>query len=275
MPATDRFIPNYYRVEEFLRARIRSGKLKPGDPVPAESQLGEQFGISRMTVRQALARLVFEGVIERHRGRGSFVAEPRLQHTKQFLSFEEEMRARGARTGIKLLDMHTQPAEGKVARNLRIAEGTPVVVLERQRLVDGEVVGYEIRYLLKHIGDALTPDEIHTQPLVPAVRRILGKARTRLALRVMASVVRRHEARILETKVGAPVLVREHIWYVDPEGPVQYGKSLFRGDRYEMSVEFLSTPLSASPGTTVSRQDAKAQRKPQPSLRTANREREP
>jgi GntR family transcriptional regulator len=203
------------------------------------------------------------------------VAEPRLQHTKQFLSFEEEMRARGARTGIKLLDMHTQPAEGKVARNLRIAEGTPVVVLERQRLVDGEVVGYEIRYLLKHIGDALTPDEIHTQPLVPAVRRILGKARTRLALRVMASVVRRHEARLLETKVGAPVLVREHIWYVDPEGPVQYGKSLFRGDRYEMSVEFLSTPLSASPGTTVSRQDAKAQRKPQPSLRTANREREP
>jgi len=58
-------------------------------------------------------------------------------------------------------------------------------------------------------------------------------------------VVRREEARILETRVGAPVLVREHVWYVDPEGPVQYGKSIFRGDRYEMRVEFASVPESS------------------------------
>lgn len=246
MPATDRFIPNYYKVEEYLRGRIRSGKLKPGDPIPPESQLAQKFGISRMTVRQALSRLVFEGVIERHRGRGSFVAEPRLEHTKMFLSFEEEMRARGAQTAIKLLDMRTEPAEGKVAKNLGLQEGTPVVVLERQRFVDGQVVGYEIRYLPRHIGEALTQDEIHNQPLVPAVRRILGKPRTRLGLRVTASVVRQREAKILGTKVGAPVLVREHTWYVDPEGPVQYGKSLFRGDRYEMSVDFFSSPAAGA-----------------------------
>jgi GntR family transcriptional regulator len=254
MSATDRFIPSYYRVEEYLRARIRSGKLRPGDAVPPESRLVQQFGISRMTVRQALSRLVFEGVIERHRGRGSFVAEPRLQHTKQLLSFEEEMRARGAKTAIKLLDMRLQPAEGRVARSLRLPEGTPIVVLERQRLVDGQVVGYEIRYLPRRIGEALTADEIHNQPLVPAVRRIVGKPRTRLALRVTASIVRRHEAKVLETKVGAPVLVREHIWYVDPEGPVQYGKSLFRGDRYEMSVEFSSSPEVRDQRSEVRRQ---------------------
>jgi GntR family transcriptional regulator len=276
VPGTSRFIPSYYRVEEFLRGRIRSGKLKPGDPVPPESHLVQQFGISRMTVRQALARLVFEGVIERHRGRGSFVAEPRLLHTKMFLSFEEEMRARGARTAIKLLDMRTQPAEGKVARALKLKEGTPVVVLERQRIVDDQVVGYEIRYLPRYIGDALTPDEIHNQPLVPAVRRVLGKPRTRLALRVTASVVRKHEARVLQTRAGAPVLVREHVWYVDREGPVQYGKSLFRGDRYEMSVDFLSTPdvrktgagsTSEVPGSTRSRAAAEPggrSRRPRP-----------
>jgi GntR family transcriptional regulator len=138
--------------------------------------------------------------------------------------------------------MRTEPAEGNVAENLRLAEGAPVVVLERQRFVDGQVVGYEIRYLPEKIGKALTPDEISSQPLVPAVRRILGKPRTRLSLRVMSSLVRRKEAKILETRVGAPVLVREHIWYVDPEGPVQYGKSVFRGDRYEMDLEFTSSP---------------------------------
>jgi len=242
MRSEDIFIPVYYRLEKFLRDQILTGALKPGDAIPPESQLAQQFSTSRMTVRQALSRLVFEGLVVRHRGRGSFVAEPRLEHTKVWLSFEEEMRARGAHPTIKLLDMRTEPAEGNVAENLRLAEGAPVVVLERQRFVDGQVVGYEIRYLPEKIGKALTPDEISSQPLVPAVRRILGKPRTRLSLRVMSSLVRRKEAKILETRVGAPVLVREHIWYVDPEGPVQYGKSVFRGDRYEMDLEFTSSP---------------------------------
>jgi len=238
----DQFVPNYYRVESHLRKSIRSGALKAGDPIPPESQFCQQFNVSRTTVRQALSRLVYEGLITRYRGRGSFVAEPRLEHSKPFLSFEEEMRARGATTEIKLLDMRTERAEGKVAENLGMAEGTPVVVLERLRFVNGQVVGYEIRYLPKRIGEALTSEEIHNQPLVPAVRRILGKARTRLSLRVTASVARRNEARVLETKVGAPVLVREHTWYFEPEGPMQYGKSVFRGDRYQMSVDFTAAP---------------------------------
>jgi DNA-binding GntR family transcriptional regulator len=120
-----------------------------------------------MTIRLALARLVHDGLITRHRGRGSFVAEPRREHPKMFLSFEEEMRAQGASPGIKLLAMRTEPAEGKVAENLALTEGTPVSVLERLRLVDGQVVGYEIRYLPQPIGAGLTPDEIENQPLVP------------------------------------------------------------------------------------------------------------
>ena len=118
MHSADRFVPSYFRLESQLRESIRSGAFRPGDPIPAESSLCQQFGVSRTTVRQALSRLVYDGLIERHRGRGSFVAEPRLEHTKMFLSFEEEMRARGAKPSIKLLKMRTEPAEGKVAENL-------------------------------------------------------------------------------------------------------------------------------------------------------------
>jgi GntR family transcriptional regulator len=247
MRPEENFIPVYFRLEKFLRGQILTGALKPGDPIPPESQLAQQFSTSRMTVRQALSRLVFEGLVVRYRGRGSFVAQPRLEHTKMWLSFEEEMQVRGSKIGHKLLGMRIVPAEGKVAEHLALPEDTPVFFLQRQRLVDGQVAGYEIRYLPRNIGEALTQDEIHNQPLVPAVERILGRARTRLALRVSASVVRREEAKILETKVGAPVLVRENIWYLDPEGPIQYGKSIFRGDRYQMFVEFTSTPLASAP----------------------------
>jgi GntR family transcriptional regulator len=238
----EKFVPNYFRLESHLRESIRNGDLKPGNPIPPESHLCQQYSVSRTTVRQALSRLVYDGLIVRHRGRGSFVAEPRLEHSKPFLSFEEEMLARGATTGIKLLDLRTELVKGRAAENLGLPEGTAVMVLERLRFVNGQVVGYEIRYLPEEIGKALTSDEIHNQPLVPALRRILGKPRTRLSLNVTASTARRKEVSVLETKVGAPVLVREHTWYYEPEGPMQYGKSIFRGDRYQMSVDFTAAP---------------------------------
>jgi len=203
-----------------------------------------------MTVRQALAGLVFDGLIVRHRRRGSFVAEPRLQHTSIFPSFEEEMRARGAMASIKFLDMRTEQAGGQAAESLAVPEGTPLTVLERLRLVDGQVVGYEIRYLPERIARALTEDEIHNQPLVPAVRRILGRLHTELALNVTATAARSREAKHLGIKVGDPVLVREHTWYVDGEGPVQYGRSIFRGDRYQMSLRFTATSAGRSSGGT-------------------------
>lgn len=242
MHPAEKFVPNYFRLESHLRESIRNGDLKPGNPIPPESHLCQQYSVSRTTVRQALSRLVYDGLIVRHRGRGSFVAEPRLEHSKPFLSFEEEMLARGATTGIKLLDMRTEPVEGRAAENLGLPAGTAVMVLERLRFVNGQVVGYEIRYLPEQIGKALTPDEIHNQPLVPALRRILGKPRTRLSLNVTASTARGKEARVLEAKIGAPVLVREHTWFYEPEGPMQYGKSIFRGDRYQMSVDFTAAP---------------------------------
>jgi GntR family transcriptional regulator len=246
MPSTSRAVPNHLRVEQFLRDRIRSGILKPGDAIPSECQLTQQFHLSRMTVRQALGRLAYEGVIVRQRRRGSFVAEPRLQHTSIFPSFEEEMRARGAQPSIRLLQRRREPASGKVAESLSVPDGSPLVVLERLRLVDGQVVGYEIRFLPEAIGSALTEEEIHSQPLVPAFRRVLGRPHTDLALNVMAAAVGWREAKYLGVAAGAPVLVREHVWFVDGIGPVQCGRTIFRGDRYQMSLRFSTSPNGGS-----------------------------
>jgi GntR family transcriptional regulator len=242
MPSAHSPIPNHLRVERYLRDRILSGSLKPGDAIPPECDLARQFCLSRMTVRQAMGRLVYEGVIVRQRRRGSFVAEPRLQHTSIFLSFEEEMRARGASPSITLLARRPELASGKVAEGLSLPEGTPVLALERLRLVDGLPVGYELRFLPEWIGAALTEDEIQGQPLVPAVCRIVGQIHTDLALSVTAAAVGRREAKFLGIAAGAPVLVREHVWYVDGVGPVQCGRTIYRGDRYQMTLRFSSNP---------------------------------
>jgi GntR family transcriptional regulator len=242
----EKFVPNYFRLESHLRESMRNGDLKPGNPIPPESQLCQQFSVSRTTVRQALSRLVYDGLIVRHRGRGSFVAEPRLEYTKALLTFEEEMRARGAAISYRVLDFGVTPADGKVAEALGIPEGTPVTILKRVRLVDGEAVGYEVRYLPRRIGDALTTEEVRAQALVPAVERVLGRPRTGQTVRITASAVRPEESRVLGVKAGLPVLIRENIWYLDPAGPIQFGKTIFRGDRYQMCLEYRSTPLSSA-----------------------------
>jgi DNA-binding GntR family transcriptional regulator len=79
------------------------------------------------------------------------------------------------------------------------------------------------------------------------MKRILGRVHTHLRLRITASVARVKEAKILETKAGTPILIRENIWYVEPEGPIQYGKSLYRGDRYQMDLDLTSWPQGGGP----------------------------
>jgi len=164
MRSEEQLLPTYYRLERYLREQILAGALRPGDLIPTKAQFVQQFNTSRVTVRQALTRLAFDGLIERQRGRRTVVAEPRLEHRKPFLSFEEEMEARGAKPTLRLLEIGAVPAEGVVAKKLEIPSGTPVIRLKRQRFVDGQLVGYEIRYLPKRIGDALTADEMYWNP---------------------------------------------------------------------------------------------------------------
>jgi hypothetical protein len=106
----------------------------------------------------------------------------------------------------------------------------------------GSCLGTNGSPITRWIGDALTEEEIRTQSLVTAMRRVIGRVHSRLKLRVIASEATSREAKYLGIKIGAAVLIRENTWLVNPEGPIQYGKSIYRGDRYQMDLEFSSWP---------------------------------
>ena len=97
-------LPLYQQLYEVLRGNIMRGEWKPGDLIPAESELIEQYGVSRITVRQVLDMLVQEGLIYRQRGRGSFVAHPTVEQVLQRLvSFTDDMRQRGFAPNTRIL----------------------------------------------------------------------------------------------------------------------------------------------------------------------------
>src|SRR5215472_7045288 len=117
-------VPRYHQLKEILREKIRAGEWKPGDIIPSERELSENYGISRMTARQAITDLVNEGVFYREQGKGTFVTKRKItQQLMRLTGFTEDISARGQRPGTKVLSAHMLPADETTAERLRISPG--------------------------------------------------------------------------------------------------------------------------------------------------------
>ena len=122
-------IPLYYQLEGLLREKIVSGKFVAGDKLPTESELIQQYGVSRITVRQALTVLAEEGLIERRQGRGTFVAERRTRTKRTFegqthlTGSLDEVIAMGLSTPVKVIEMNRVEADPHEAELLGVAVG--------------------------------------------------------------------------------------------------------------------------------------------------------
>jgi DNA-binding GntR family transcriptional regulator len=147
-------IPKYFQLREILLDLIESAELPLDTPIPSERELCRRYGLSRMTVRQALEHLVTEGRLYRVPGKGTFVARPKIEMPLRLVSFTEDMLARGLRPGAIDLDRRTVPADARLARIFDVEAGTDIHVIERLRTADGEPMAVE----RSHILASLAPD---------------------------------------------------------------------------------------------------------------------
>lgn len=233
--------PIYARIQESLRHRMATGELREGDRMPSEAELASDFRTTRGTVRQALTRLVYEGLIVREVGRGTFVAPPTVESTLDTTlrqSFEEQMAARGLRVALRLLHLAEEPASQAVAEALQLMPGEPVARLKRLRLIEGDVVGFEDRLMLVSVGRRLAREALTAQSAIALVETALGGRLGRIAVAVRAAIASGEIGRLLELKRGSPVLVRAHTFFALDGRPVLHGQSVYRGDKYQFSYVF-------------------------------------
>src|SRR5512134_1131741 len=157
---TNTFVPLYFQLKLHIEAQIRSGAWQPGDQVPSEAVLGEKFHVSRTTVRQALGELVNQGMLTRIQGKGTFVAHPRIrQRLTRLTGFTEDFQARLMKPVSQILRQEKEFALSRVASALRIAEGAPVIILERLRLADELPMGVEISLLREDLFPSFNAEE--------------------------------------------------------------------------------------------------------------------
>lgn len=127
----------YRKVENEIRRQIETGVLKPGDRIPSEAKLGEQFGVSRVTVRNAISNLVKEGILVRLQGKGTYVlSKPEENVMRPIYSFTTLCQLQGHMASALILDIGLQKAEDEDAGFLGLPPGSDVFVLSRLRLVD-------------------------------------------------------------------------------------------------------------------------------------------
>ena len=220
------------QLQEILEGIIAS--LEPGALLPSERLLMERYSVARGTVVQVIEALAARGLVYRVQGSGTFVAEPKFRQPLTLTSFTEDMRARGMTPGSVVRNQAIVPASEVVARHLALVPGTPVVHLERVRTADGEPMALERTHLPAQRLPGLEDADLTDASLYELLERKWG---VRVAeADQWASVVRvsEEEAVLLHVSAEQPALLFQRVTR-DPAGtPVEYVRSLYRGDRYEV-----------------------------------------
>lgn len=231
-------LPLYQQLYEILRSKITRREWQPGDMIPPESELVNQYQVSRITVRQVLDMLVQEGLIYRERGRGTFVALPRVdQALMRIVTFTDDMLQRGIEPSTRLVSAGIVPAPADIAAKLQIEPGEELVNIKRLRLGNGDPMSVEDSYLIHRLVPGLLDEDVVRNPL----RRLL-EARYGIRWERASQVIRAVNApadlaKLLAIPMKSAVLYIERISYTQENIPAEFLHLYHRGDRYELYNE--------------------------------------
>ncbi|WP_030437649.1 GntR family transcriptional regulator [Actinoplanes subtropicus] len=234
--------PLYVRIERELRTRL--ARARPGDVVPAESALAEEFGVARMTVRAALNALESDGLIERIQGRGTFVRqqpEPRAAGT--LMSFQDQVRDWGRVPRSRLVEGELRAASPAEAAALQLTAAAPrVVSIVRVRFADDVPLAVEYACFPPHLEGLLDLDletgSLHRALHERGLRPTLGSSR-------LTAQGAGADADLLHVPADEPLLVETRLIVDQHSAPLEHTVSRYVGDRYELRVTFDVQPHRA------------------------------
>ncbi|MGH7355281.1 MAG: GntR family transcriptional regulator [Candidatus Rokuibacteriota bacterium] len=238
-----RRVPQYHRIADELRARIRGGELQPGARLDNQRRLAATFGVTLMTLRQALDVLERERLIARRHGLGTFVAAgppPRRivdYDILQLRRFAGDLSAQGERVTTRVLGGRVTRADRRVAAALGLASGTRVVALARLRLVDGRPMSLQRSFLPRALGEAALRANLELTPLGQVLEFKLGVVIGRARETVSAVRLPRREARALGCRAGAPGFESERVSFDAAGAPVVFDHVFIPGDRFRITRE--------------------------------------
>lgn len=231
----DSSVPAYQRIQNAIRERIEEGELKPGAPVDSERELARIHQVSPMTARHALVELEREGLVERRRGAGTFVAPPRI-HWNKLSSFTEEMSSRGLSAQSRVLSLTTIEEEHEIAARLALPPNQRLLVIKRIRQAAGEPFALETCYLSANEFADLARSPLDRLSLFAQLEHEHGLQLAYADEEIDATTADALTAELLEVPRGASLLRIRQVIYASPGRPVLYVLGLYRSDRHTLRI---------------------------------------
>ncbi len=230
-------VPLYHQIYLDLRQMIQRGVISPGDTLPPELEICQAYSVGRQTVRQAIARLVDEGLVERFAGRGTFVRE-QADHIQFFLdrSFSQQMREMGRIPRSQLLSQELGVVERESVPALQAYVGQPCLILERLRMGDAEPICHQTSTVLRERCPGIEAQDFTNQSLYEILATRYNLSINRIDHVVRAVGADEYRADLLGVPAGTPLLFVGTTTYLEEDIPIEYSSSYYRADRYEYST---------------------------------------
>lgn len=226
-------VPKHEQLRRIL-LELCAADLHPGDMLPSERKLVETYGVSRITVREAVGQLVTDGVLERAPGKGTFVARSPVRSDLHLASFHEDMRRAGARPSTKLILATESAPPPAIAEALHINRGAPAYHIKRLRLANELPISIDDGWYSPQLLPGLLRESL-TESLYELLSHRYGVLINQAEQTVSAGSANPVDAELLKIRASDPVLVFDRVSLSDSR-PVEFARSTYRGDRYQLRM---------------------------------------
>ena len=237
-------VPKYFQIARILRERIQRQEYAPGEQIPTEAELCETYEVSRITVREAINKLVQEGYLDRRQGKGTYVVHQKLRRNiAKVYSFSSDMRQLGLEPRSRILDLRVEEAPPEVARRMMLPEtNRRVTRITRLRIANDVPVLIETAMIPEYLCAGLADRDLATGSLYRILTEEYRLMPHHAEETYEAIILSREDAVTLERDpdVPQPAFAIQRMTYLESGVPVEYGTSVGRGDLLTLAINMVA-----------------------------------
>jgi GntR family transcriptional regulator len=232
-------VPLYVQLEQILHTRITSGEWAPNQRIPSENELNRMYGLSRMTVRGVLTKLVNDGLLLRVPGKGTYVAPAKIDAVSPaYRGVREQLEQLGYETSTRLVSLTLEPPSTGVREHLDLPEGEDVYAIVRVRTVQDAPISLHRSYVPARLAPGLDAHDVVGGQLCVVLEQHYGLPMRHVAEHLEAVAVNSTEARHLGMRRGEPALLLHDVISDATARPFEYSSIVFRGDRLRLRFDY-------------------------------------
>jgi GntR family transcriptional regulator len=228
----------YSVLKENICSDIENGVLNPGDKLPTHHELCDRYSMSYMTIRRAISELTTEGLLIAVQGKGIYVAEKKhIVEISGIKSFTEDMEQRGWKSKARVLEAKTIGASTMIAKILNVTSGFPLVYLRRLRFANDQPLAIQSVYISTKLCPDLLKHNLESESLYSVLKDDYGLKINMSSGTVGAELASEEDSNLLQISRPAALLLTERIVYQTPDNPLEFSRSLYRADRYQLPLK--------------------------------------